>query len=486
MSENKLTRRRFLQIALGTTAATVLAACAPKPAPAPEPTAKPAEEPTKAPEATKVPEATVAQPAEGEKVNITWLVLPEEPRRPWYKYCTETVPQQNPGTTLELVEVSWGEYETKLNAMLAAGTPIDLWCQWGTNNFVDYTFKGMVLPIDDMVSAMGVDLSDYFPRWLEENKIKGRLCGLPVYAGGAYVFYNAKLFDEAGVPHPPTKWNTDDWTLNAMLESARKLTKNWGDFEKGQYGVASTNGLPFEDEIWLFGGEAWPKEAYRDIAKEIRLDQPECIEALQWWADLSCVHKVAPDAEAAGALSQAGIGGLAGGRCAMDINGVWSFNSAVSVKDFQWGVAALPKGKALKNGIYADPIMVARTTKHKEAAFKTMLVITGDEALKTLCGNSLWPSPRKSHLDYWASQVIAKGSATDAAGAKECILGSWEYGQYAPMNDIAGYSQKTWDVVVSGLNPLWQCQKKAAELLPEITKAENTALAELQFPGVPW
>ncbi len=481
MSE-RLTRRHFLQIGLGSMAATVVAACAPKAGPAPEATAKPGGA-TQAPE----PTAAVTAPTQsGEKVNVTWLVLPEDPRRPWYQYCTENVPQQVPNTTLELIEVSWDEYETKLNAMFAAGTPIDLWCQWGSNNFVDYTYKGMVLPIDDLISAAGVDLSDYFPRWLEENKIKGRLCGLPVYSGGAFVFYNANLFDEAGVAHPPTKWNTEGWTLDTFLASAAKTTHDWGDFEKGYYGVASSSSLPFEDACWLFGADPWPQDAYRSIATSIQLDQPGCIEALQWWADLTCVQKVAPDAEASGALSQAGIGGLAGARCAMEVTGVWGFNSAVAVKDFKWGVAALPKGKALKNGIYADPIMIAYGTKHKDEAFKTMLVITGDEALKALCGNSLWPSPRKSHLDYWASKVVEKGSVNDVAGLKECVEGNWEYGQYAPMNDIAGYSHKTWDVVVSGLDPLWKCERKAAELLPEITKAENEALAELQFPGVPW
>jgi hypothetical protein len=41
-------------------------------------------------------------------------------------------------------------------------------------------------------------------------------------------------------------------------------------------------------------------------------------------------------------------------------------------------------------------------------------------------------------------------------------------------------------VVVSGMDPLWKCEKTAAELLPELEKAEDAALAELSFPGVPW
>jgi len=475
-----VSRRGFLQAGVLGAGAAALAACGATPA------AQPATQvPTTAATAAGAePTVAAASPATEGPTNVTWIVLPEDPRRAWYKYCTDTVPQQNPGITLELIEVTWTEYETKINAMLAAGTPVDLWCQWGTNNFVDYTYKGMTLPVGDLIDAENVDLSDFFPRWIEENKINGKLVGLPVYAGGSYVFYNADLLDAAGIAHPPTKWSSDGWTLDDFLANATALTKDYGNFEKGIYG--DQGHLELEDMCWGFGGEVWPKEAYRGIATEILLDAPENIEAIQWWADLVCKHKVAPDPEAAGALEQAGIGGLAGGRAAMVPIGVWGFNQAVAVESFKWGVAAVPKGKSLKVGIYADPIMIARTTEHPQAAFKAMLVITGDQALKELSSGSLWPSPRQSHLDLWAGKVIEKGSVNTADEAKECILGSWEYGQYAPMNDIAGYSQKTWDVVISGLDPVWKCETPAAELLPQLKTAEDAALAELKFSGVPW
>ena len=39
------------------------------------------------------------------------------------------------------------------------------------------------------------------------------------------IYYNKKIFDEAGVPYPPTKW-TEAWTWDEFVNVAKKLTKD--------------------------------------------------------------------------------------------------------------------------------------------------------------------------------------------------------------------------------------------------------------------
>jgi multiple sugar transport system substrate-binding protein len=467
----QLSRRQFLQAGLGVVGTTLLAACV---APAGAP-------------GTAAVEGV--QPAQG-PVNITLLSTISQVRRTYWDYNVKKVPELHPGTTLELIEVDGGEFDTKIHALVAAGTPIDLWPCIGPNNFCDYTYKGLVAPLDDLIEAVDPDLSDFYPELLEFTRVKGKLTGLPMSYGGSYVYYNTDILQEAGLPLPPSQWNTPDWTLDALLANALKLTKEYDDMQNAQFGIAAVRPgslqPTFEEMCWLFGVDVWDKEAHGSLVKTVHLELPEAQQAIQWFADLINVHQVAPPMESFGALRDLGLFGLAGGRSAMSFGIIYQIGNFVNITEFKWGMGALPKGAGLKDAIYPDPILIAYTSPHHREAFEALMVLLSDDSLKILIDSALFPSPRKSHLDHFAATCSAKGATQDVDQIKECFLGSLEYGEFAPMNDMAGYNSFTWDILLPGFDPIFRGEKSAAEVLPELKKVQEAMLASLPYPGVPW
>lgn len=56
--------------------------------------------------------------------------------------------------------------------------------------------------------------------WLNFYNVDGKQYAIPKDFDTIGVWYNKKIFDEAGVPYP-----TDDWTWDDMADIAKQLTR---------------------------------------------------------------------------------------------------------------------------------------------------------------------------------------------------------------------------------------------------------------------
>ena len=129
--------------------------------------------------------------------------------------------------------------------------------------------------------------NDFYSGPLTLFRKHGKLWGLPLRANTFVIFYNPKLFDAAGVPHPKVGWSWDDF-----LAAAKRLTIREGDQVK-QWGYVDS---------WAF--YTLPMLAYQKAGPLLdetqdpplpRLDQPGVAEAVKWYADLILVHGVMPN-----------------------------------------------------------------------------------------------------------------------------------------------------------------------------------------------
>src|SRR5690606_34937624 len=112
------------------------------------------------------------------------------------------------------------------------------------------------------------------------------------------LWYNKDIFDKAGVPYPPS--NPGEWTWEEFVETARALTVDRNGRRPGDpgfdpnriqtYGVAfGTWWAPVLPFVWSNGGD-W----FDETGRQVLIDQPESVEALQNLADLIYKHRVAP------------------------------------------------------------------------------------------------------------------------------------------------------------------------------------------------
>ncbi|MBV7328807.1 extracellular solute-binding protein [Chloroflexi bacterium TSY] len=115
---NRLNRRNFLRLSGAGATMAVFAACAPAAAPAPDP-ARSADEPA------------------SEPVQLSWIMRSQPRENEWEEERVATWQEQNPGQEVNLIIVPFNEMDPKLNAMIAAGTPPDIFSQWGQSGFGD-------------------------------------------------------------------------------------------------------------------------------------------------------------------------------------------------------------------------------------------------------------------------------------------------------------------------------------------------------------
>jgi multiple sugar transport system substrate-binding protein len=127
--------------------------------------------------------------------------------------------KQNPNIHVELIPAD----ETKLMAMIAAGTPPDVIRISGVQELPTYVTRGLALNLDPYFENSKLIKQDDLLPVTNIFKYNGSWYGLPKdWSPDQTLFINKKLFEKAGVPIPDPK---TPLTYSALLGIAQKLTK---------------------------------------------------------------------------------------------------------------------------------------------------------------------------------------------------------------------------------------------------------------------
>jgi multiple sugar transport system substrate-binding protein len=194
--------------------------------------------------------------------------------------------------------------------------------------------------------------------------------------------------------------------MDDLLENAKALTK------EGQWGWAG-----YYSQIVQLGNE-WgialvgPSggEVLNEDETKILLDSPESMAALQWWADMIHVHKVAPlPAESQAIPSGPWVAGVA----AMFALASWGTPTLHEFASFQWDVAPWPKGsKAQKTGSFGSGFGVTRDSKHPDDSWNYLREYLSKEGMEFMWGASGRGSPaREAAYQSWMDSDIAPENA---------------------------------------------------------------------------
>ncbi|MFY9234458.1 MAG: extracellular solute-binding protein, partial [Fimbriimonadaceae bacterium] len=156
--------------------------------------------------------------------------------------------RENPGVVIREEKIPGSkEYVSKMLLSFVAGTEPDIMSLDASSAaiFIENGVLKDLRPLIDKDPEFKLD--DYY-----ENAVKIASRGEKVYAiPGDFtpmvVYYNRKLFDEAGVPYP-----RDNWTYDDFIEKAKKLTIP----EKQQWGFKFDNWMPgWIVWLWNTGGD---------------------------------------------------------------------------------------------------------------------------------------------------------------------------------------------------------------------------------------
>lgn len=334
--------------------------------------------------------AMLSGPAAAKEVQITFSMRSgDRVEVANYENLLKLFEQKNPGIKVTFQNIPDG-YEDKITTMLATGTSPDvIW--YGGVNSAPLIRQGAFENLLPLIKAdPSFDLDDFFAPGIKPFYYKGGLYGIPRDLSPLVLYYNADMFDQAGLADPNTLDAKDQWTWDNFLTAARKLTR--GDGKSKVFG--------FDTDIWWGLWFPWVLtnggELFSDDYKDALFDKPKAVAGLQFMADLMNVHRVAPRPKDHGSLGFEHWAALAQGRAAMYPTGRWAVPGyRDEIKGFAWDVAQMPykerKATAMFVGIYAIP----KTSKHKTEAFQLLkwLISADAQAIIARSGQAM-PSRR--------------------------------------------------------------------------------------------
>jgi multiple sugar transport system substrate-binding protein len=257
---------------------------------------------------------------------------------------------------------SQGEFMTKLSGSFTAGNPPDVFLL-NYRRYGQFAAKDVLEPVGPWLDkSTTIKVTDYYTHSMAAFTYKGTLQCMPQNVSSLDVYYNKTLFEQNNVPLP-----TADWTWQDFLSAAKALTKDTnGDGTMETYGVGVEPILirlaPF---VWQHGGEI--VDNYEQPTR-LTLDEPLARDAVQFFMELSLVHRVVPtEAEyKAEALDTQ----FMNGKLAMFLSSrVETPTFREAIKDFTWDVAPLPRDTQAATILHADAYCMAKASKNKEATW---------------------------------------------------------------------------------------------------------------------
>ncbi|WP_024803926.1 sugar ABC transporter substrate-binding protein [Nocardia sp. BMG51109] len=245
--------------------------------------------------------------------------------------------------------------------------------------------------------------ADSIPQLYETFTFEGGQYALPEQWAGIFLYYNRKLFEEAGVPPPPARWE-DPWTFAEFLGAAQALTKRDASGRTSQWGFVDAWPVPRWSGA-IFGmnnGAEWFTPPINPTRTNVEDDR--FIEGFQFYADLSVRHRVAPtsaDMQSASA-SMSAMDVFSQGKAAMVLTGHWQYSALTAEPDLDFDVTVLPvgpRGQSAKSDIGTTGLGIAAASAKKDLAWEFVKFATGPEGQRAVAASGLFVPALRSALE---------------------------------------------------------------------------------------
>jgi multiple sugar transport system substrate-binding protein len=296
--------------------------------------------------------------------------------------------------TVGATEGIWVEYNAVSNVdqrtliATAGGDPPDVagLFDHGVPQFAD---QGALAELDGLVAEFDIDLDAFKPIWLEIGRYQGNLYALPSTPYTIALYYNRRLFREAGLdPDRPPQ------TIAELDECARRLTKRDADDKIIQMGFTTSPAmLGWWHWVWpcFFDARLWD-------GRRFCLDTPEGRAAFRWIAERRAELSVA-DAlafEATAGAIEGSQNPFLSERLAMVFQGPWVSNWVRAyTPSLDYGVAPFPSVTRERRNVFAstDVFVIPSGSRHPREAMRFLKFVLDKEVMDELCSAHCKVSP---------------------------------------------------------------------------------------------
>ena len=240
--------------------------------------------------------------------------------------------QENPDVNVIMQRMDWATYYNKLFVAGLGGRAPEVFVLQ-THALQRFARAGFVRPIDDLAAQPGsLDVQDIDANVWQATGVEGKHYGVPLDVWPIGMYYNRRLFREAGIvdaqgeAKPPTN-------RAEFMEALRKLTRPAANGRPDQWGFVFTN---LETNVYTLmlqnGGEFFTPDYSRCL-----VNNPKNVEALQFGVDLIRKYKLAPPPENYDAWI-----GFRQGKIGIAFEGIYMLADLQKQKDLDYGGAPIP------------------------------------------------------------------------------------------------------------------------------------------------
>jgi multiple sugar transport system substrate-binding protein len=395
----------------------------------------------------------------GDKTTVRWFIGLGAGGQPEQETAQRAVVEQFNSSqdeielVIEIVENDVA-YET-LATEIASGNAPDIIGPVGRDGSNEYA--GLYLDIEPYVAD--VETSMWEEAAIEnQRESDGTLVGLPFASYPSVLYYNRELFDEAGLPYPPSEYGADGaavygegtewegpWDYDKVTEIAQILSVdgNGVDATDPSFDRSTTVQWGFH---WQWTTRIFQNGAYWGAGYPMADDGTADIPAVwedewNWWHDAVWELGISPSQEQMDAV---GDNVFQTGNLAMAATHLW-YTCCIAdpdngiTGDF-WDLAALPShdGTVTAN-MHADTFRILDSTQHPDEAFDVVYYLLTEAALPLLQAYGGAPADPALTEDYLAGlegrypqgvnwQVALDGAALADDPSHESAVPGW--GEY--------------------------------------------------------
>lgn len=212
-------------------------------------------------------------------IDVRFVILGYSPSTPvLYQEAIDDFEAANPNISVTLENVSWDLAHERLLSWIASGDTPDI-SVVGPKWLPELMSIDGIQPFDPYVSEEL--LADFPASLLEPLTIDGQVYSLPEALSTRLMYYRADLFAEAGITEAPKTWDE----FLAALQAVNNPPDQFGFSVQGSG----------DETVWYFTYFMLGAGGYfTDADGNWALNQPENVEALQYFVDLVNTHQVTP------------------------------------------------------------------------------------------------------------------------------------------------------------------------------------------------